>query len=72
MLIRFEVPAHDQGIYFESRDISCIAWSSDEKMTYIITYQGRLCPVLGTTREAATRLRDAELGLEDRDDDSAD
>lgn len=72
MLIRFEVPAHDEGIYFELRDINGVAWSTEEKLTYVITYQGRMCPVRGTTREVAARItaasRQDAMGLEDSDD----
>lgn len=59
MLIRFEVPAHDEGIYFELRDINGIVCVEAEKLTYIITYQGRMCPVRGTTREVAAKIREA-------------
>lgn len=72
MLIRFEVPAHDEGIYFELRDINCVTWSTEDKVTYIVTYQGRLCPVRGKPRDVAARIaaasRQDAMGLEDDDD----
>lgn len=72
MLIRFEVPAHDEGIYFELRDINGVMWASEEKLTYVITYQGRMCPVCGTTREVAAKINAAShldaMGMEDSDE----